>query len=258
MFKSSDFKEKVGGNGVPKIIQPGTHYCRIVDIYLDAPAYDKEAYFVNIKLEGVDRGDEFEGLDIDKNNPSLGKYRGQVGTIKSAQYPFSTYTYEGKVVQRDNQIYNWINHLAKQMGILKKMNEKGVEGETIEEYVTEVRKYLIDPELWGHFTIAGKEYFNEGYSNPNYRLFLPKVEARKNLFPFSALEDDDRKPLNLIQFNDEAHIILSKERPDAEMTVEEVKSFEPSKGIEAKSDSIADDFPTPGDSPMSDIELPFN
>lgn len=258
MFKSSDFKEKVGSNGISKIIQPGTHYCRIVDIYLDAPSYDKEAYFVAIKLEGVDRGDDFAGLDLDKNNPSLGKYRGQVGTIKSGQYPFSTYTYEGKQIQRDQQIYNWMNHLAKQMGILQAMNEKGVEGETIEEYVTEVRKYLIDPELWGYFTIAGKEYFNEGYSNPNYRLFLPKVEPRKSLYPFSALEDDDRKALNLIEYNNEVHIILSKERPTTEeQPAEEVKSFEPTTGIEPKTDSIADDFPNPSDTPMSDIELPF-
>lgn len=258
MFKSSDFKEKASGNGVPKVLQPGTHYCRIVDISLDSPSYNKEAYFVNVKIEGVDRGDDFEGLDIDKNNPSLGKYRGQIATVKSGDWPFSTYTYEGRVIQRDQQIYNWINNLAKQMGILQKMNEKGVEGDTIEEYVTEVRKYLIDPELWGHFTVAGKEYFNEGYSNPNYRMFFPKADTRKSQYPFSALEDDDRKPLNLIHFNTDVHIIPAKDKPEAEITTEEVKSFEPSSGIEVKSDSIADDFPKPGDTPMSDIELPFN
>lgn len=254
MFKSSDFKEKVGTGGVPKVIQPGTHYCRIVDIFLDAPSYDKEAYFVAVKVEGVDRGEDFEGLDIDKNNPSLGKYRGQVGIVKSGLYPFSTYTYEGRVIQRDNQIYNWVNNLAKQMGILQKMNEKGVEGETIEEYVTEVRKYLIDPELWGYFTIGGKEYYNEGYNTPNYRLFFPKAEPRKNMYPFSALEDDDRKALNLIQFNDETHIVVSKDKPaNEEVAKEEVTSFEPNTGI----DSIANDFPEPGNTPMSDIELPF-
>lgn len=258
MFKSSDFKEKVSGSNVPKVLQPGTHYCRVVDMYLDAPSYDKESYFVVLKLEGVDRGDEFDGLDVDKNNPSLGKYRGQIGNIKSGQYPFSTYTYEGRVIQRDNQIYNWVNNVAKQMGVLKTMNEKGVEGETIEEYVTEVRKYLIDPELWGHFTVAGKEYFTEGYSNPNYRLFFPKVETRKNQYPFSALEDDDRKPLNLIHFNADVHIVAAKDRPEAEMTTEEIKSFEPSTGIQPKAESIADDFPSPGDTPMSDIELPFS
>jgi hypothetical protein len=255
MFKSSDFKEKVSG-GVPKILQPGTHYCRITDVYLDAPAYDKESYFVVLKLEGVDRGDEFEGLDVDKNNPSLGKYRGQIGNVKSARYPFSTYTYEGRVIQRDNQIYNWMNNVAKQMGILQKMNEKGVEGDTIEEYVMEVRKYLIDPELWGYFTVGGAEYFNEGYSTPNYRLFFPKVEARKNLYPFSALEDDDRKSLNLIAYDHEAHIVPSKDKPETEEK-KEVQSFEPTVAQPSQDESIMNDFPNPGDTPISDIELPF-
>ena len=52
MFKSSDFKEKTGGNGMSKIIGPGTHYCRIIDMVLETPGYNKEAYFFNIRLEG--------------------------------------------------------------------------------------------------------------------------------------------------------------------------------------------------------------
>lgn len=251
MFKSSNFKE-TASSGIPKILAPGTHYCRVVDLTLDAPPYNKEAYFVNVKLEGVDRGDEFDGIAIDKNNPALGKYRGQIGNIKSGEWPFSTYTYEGKVIQRDNQIYNWVNNLAKQMGVLGKMNEKGVEADTIEDYVMEVRKFLIDPELWGHFTIGGSEYFNEGYTNPNYRLFFPKAQPRKNLFPFSALENDDRKPHNFIEFNPEVHIIKAKEKDVT--PAETVDSFEP-KATSTES-TLADDFPTPGQS-SSDLDLPF-
>ena len=66
MFKSNDFKEK-SGNGTPKIINPGTHYCRVIDVTLDAPAYNKEAYHIVLKVEGVDRGDEFP------YSPTLGK-----------------------------------------------------------------------------------------------------------------------------------------------------------------------------------------
>lgn len=257
MFKSSDFKEKSGsGNGVSKIINPGTHYCRIIDVTLDAPAYNKDAYHIVLKVEGIDRGDDFEGLAVDKNNPSLGNYRGQIGNVKSGDWPFSTYTYEGKVIQRDTQMYNWINNVAKQMGVLAKMNEKGVEADTIEEYIQEVRKYLIDPELWGYFTIAGKEYFNEGYSNPNYRLFFPKAQPRKNLYPFSALEDDDRKPLNLINFSEADHIVRAKVEESAESKEDAapIDSFEPK--ATSMSDSLADDFPTPGEK-NDDLELPF-
>ena len=140
------------------------------------------------------------------------------------------------------------------MGILHKMNEKGVEGDTIEEYVSEVRKYLIDPELWGHFTIAGSEYFNEGYTTPNYRLSFPKAQPRKNLFPFSALEDDDRKPHNFIEFDETVHITKAKEKVEDK---EPLTSFEPTKSAASSSNTIADDFPTPGSATMSDIDLPF-
>jgi hypothetical protein len=139
------------------------------------------------------------------------------------------------------------------MGVLAKMNEKGVEGDTIEDYVMEVRKYLIDPELWGYFTIAGSEYFNEGYTNPNYRLFFPKAQPRKSLYPFSALENDDRKPLNFIEFDEAVHIIAAKERPEEK---EPIQSFEPSQS--ATPSSLADDFPTPAESAArNDLDLPF-
>ena len=117
-------------------------------------------------------------------------------------------------------------------------------------------KYLIDPELWGYFTIAGKEYFNEGYSNPNYRLFFPKAQPRKNLYPFSALENDDRKPLNFIDFNEAEHIVRAKVE-ETEETKEDstpVDSFEPKAA--PMTDSLADDFPTPGEN-NDDLALPF-
>ncbi len=204
MFKASNFNPNAGSS-VSKIMNPGTHYGRIVQIKLETPPYKTDAYNVAITIEGIDRGDEFEGLAVDKTNPSLGHYRGQVATVSAGRYPFSDYTYNGKQIMRDDQIFRWVNNLAKQMGVLNKMNEAGVEASTIEEYVQAASKYLINPELWGHFTIGGQEYFKEGYDTPNYRLFFPKNEGVK--FAFSALEDADRKPLNFINYNADVHII---------------------------------------------------
>ena len=253
MFKSADFKPTTGA-GIPKIINPGTHYCRIIDITLDEPPYKKGAYFVNVKLEGEDRGDEFQGIDIDKQNPSLGKFRGQVANVKSGQYPFSTYEYDGKIIERDSQIFRWVNNLARQMNILEKMNAKGVQADTIEDYVMEVRKYLIDPELWGHFTIAGKEYFNEGYSNPNYRLFFPK--AVKLIYPFSAIEDENGEPTTLLKFDIDTHIIKDADAGVAKAEADvPVESFEPTTAATTTAvPSIEDDFAVDN---RSELDLPF-
>jgi len=255
MFKSSDYKEKKSSS-VPKILPPGTHYCRIVDVSIDTPAFNKEARFIVFKLEGKDMGDNFKGIDIDKNNPSLGCYRGQVGSVKSSPYAFTDYTANGKTLKRDQAMFNWINRFAKQMGIFEKMNEKGVEGETIEDYIYGVRKYLIDPELWAHFTIGGSEYFNEGYSVPNYRLFFPKIDYAANLYPFSASEDENKNPTNFIYFDEKLHIKSadSKDADAAKDSAKTVDSFEPVKDTSLSDDFSGVDITRPGD---NDLDLPF-
>lgn len=207
MFKASNFNPNAGSS-VSKIFNPGTHYCRIAEIRLDAPPYKPESYFVVLTLVGLDRGDDFVGMAIDKTRPELGNYKGQVATVKSGRYSFSDYTYDGRQITRDEQIFRWVNNLAKQMGVLEKMNADNVEAETIEDYVAIVRRYLLNPELYGYFTIAGQEYFTEGYDRPNYRLFFPKQEG-KNL-PFSAVMDEQDQPLNLIQYDAAKHIIAAK------------------------------------------------
>lgn len=199
MFKATEFKENAGSY-VSKIIQPGTQTCRITSISLDSPPYDKSSYFVNVTLEGREVGGEFVGVAIDKNNPSLGNYLGQVGTVKSGRYPFKDYEWKGKTISRDEQIFRWINNLAKGIGVLDKMNADNLEANTIEEYVAKATRYLINPENWCEFTIAGQEYFNEGYDNANYRLFFPKSEG-KNL-PYSV-----DGTTNFVSFDAAKHII---------------------------------------------------
>jgi hypothetical protein len=245
MFKSSSFNPNAGSS-VPKILTPGTHYCRIMEIKLDTPPYDAEAYSINLLLEGTDRGDEFQGVAIDKNRPELGTYRGQIANVRSGRYPFSTYEFQGKTIQRDDQIFRWVNNLAKQMGVLDRMNADGLQADTIEEYVSAVAKYLTDPELWGYFTIGGQEYFQEGYDKPNYRMFFPKQEGKN--FPFSALENDDRQPLNLLPFDRDKHIIADKSRSDA-APAESVSGF----GGQADPLGGLGSAPTAG---LGDLQLP--
>lgn len=214
MFKSSNHKESNGG-GSPKILTPGTHRCRIVDLKLDVPPYNKESYFIVLTLEGMDMGNGFEGIAVDKNNPTLGTYRGQIASVRSGRYPLSTYEYNGKTIQRDEQMFRWINNLAKQMGVLSAMNAAGVEGDTIEEYIANTRKFLVNPELWGNFTIMGQEYFTEGYDKPNYRMFFPKAEGK--MFPFVV--DSEKVEQNLIKFDAAKHIIpAKKEEPSESVT----------------------------------------
>jgi hypothetical protein len=215
MFKSTSFNPNGGSSSVPKILSPGTHFCHILDMKLETPPYNTEAYSLNLLVEGEDQGDDFAGLPIDKMNPSLGNYRGQIANIRAGRYPFSTFVYQGREVKRDEQIFRWVNNLAKALGVLDQMNADNVEAETIEEYVGVVKKYVTNPEVWGYFTIGGQEYFTEGYDKPNYRMFLPKSEGK--LMPIASANLDERtgEPVNLLKFDRAKHIIQKAEGPAA-------------------------------------------
>jgi hypothetical protein len=205
MFKSSEFTPATGESFTSKIMNPGTHKATILDVALDVPPYDTAAYSIVLTLVGEDLGEGFEGIDVDKHNPAMGKHAGQIANVRSGRYPFSTFTYQGKEIGRDEQMFRWVNNLAKQMGVLDQMNGDNVEAENIEDYVAVVKGYLVNPELWGHFVIGGAEYFTEGYDRPNYRLFFPKND--KKLFPYSALNDHEGNPMGLLDYDETKHII---------------------------------------------------
>ena len=202
MFKATD----AGTGGSSKILNPGTHLCRIVDIKLETPPYDSNNRQILLVLEGVDQGDSFQGLPIDKDNPQLGTFRGMVATVKHDLYDIKDFEWQGETIAKEQQIYNWINRLARNLGALAEMNANNVSGETIEEYVDEAKKYLANPDVWAYFTICGKEYYKEGYSRPNYRLFL----ACK-----SMLDKEDRA-----QYKNKEPFILAESNSDEEYDTE--------------------------------------
>jgi hypothetical protein len=206
MISSKDYNPQVGG-GVNKVLQPGTHYCRIIDMKLVAPSYKPEAYDIVFTLESEPIGGDFIGIAIDKNNPALGNYVGTVGTVKSGQYPFSDFIYKDEMIRRDDQMFRWIMTFAKQLGVLEAIMNDGLEASTIEDYFADLKKYFIRPDFYIHFTIAGQEYFKEGYNKPNYYLFFPKMS--KGFYPYSAIYENDEAQ-NLLIFDPTIHIVAKK------------------------------------------------
>jgi hypothetical protein len=229
MFKSSDFNENQAGSGVQKIINPGEHYCKVVDMRLEAPPFDKDAYNIILTIETKE--DDFEGLPKDRNNPSLGNYEGKIGTVKVKQYPFSTYNYGGKEITRDSQIFNWINMFAKNLGVFDKFK---IEAESIEDYFNDARTIILRSQVYAYYTVAGKEYYKDGYDKPNYNLFLPKPVDR--VYPYNVSYD------NLLKFDENIHIIKTENSNN-----EPVTSFEP------EVENVAALFV---DTPIGDLDLP--
>lgn len=230
-FSANEYTHNTGSSS--KILAPGEHYCRILEVGLSTPPWKAEAYFITLKLEGPDMGADFEGIALDKNNPAMGTHKGQIATVNSFKFPFSDYNYNGKDIMRDNQIFNWINALATQLGVFEDIQRAKINAATIEDYVAKVSPFLTNPELWATFTVAGREYYKDGYDRPNYNLYFPKKEGKN--FPYTVKNDEAGNPVaGLIRYDETKHI----DKAEKPATSTEVDSF----GTQPSDDTPSLDF----------------
>lgn len=214
-FSSKEAAEKMsGGSSISKVIQPGNIIARVLDIKLEVPPYDSSAYNIVLTLE-TEPIPDFEGLAIDKENPELGNYKGQVGRVQTQQYSYSDYTSkEGKVTRKEDMIFKWLWNFAKEIGASEKLIADDIQADSIEDYLDAAKKYLISPERYIHFCIAGSEYENKaGYTQ--YRLFIAKPEKNKLGY---ELYKAGETPTKLLKFDEAVHIKRKK--------VEKLDSFE--------------------------------
>jgi hypothetical protein len=104
--------------GVPKTLQPGNVVAKIINISLEEFTILKGAYNVVLNLEGTDMGADFEGFFINKDQPNLGRHKGQVGRVKAGEYAFADGTTKsGIIVKRDDEILKFINNICKELGL---------------------------------------------------------------------------------------------------------------------------------------------
>lgn len=243
-FSLNDFNP-AEGNYVSKILLPGTHKCRIIDLKLERPPYDKDQYNLIFVLEGEEIGDGFEGIQIDKNNPARGNYKGQIASVRSGQFGFKDWVYKGKNILRDESIQTYLGSFLTQMGILEKFQSLKVECHTIEDLVAAVKSFVCKPDFWMYFTIGGQKYFKDGSDFPNYSLYLPKrVEGK---YAYAMTQDNS----NFFTFNEAVHIYEKKVSEDASETVSEFSPAPVSEDIfnPANSSPVFEDN-------VSDLQLP--
>lgn len=207
MFSSKEADKKVGSNGISKVITPGNVVAKVLDLKLEIPPYDSNAYSLILQLETAPIGDGFEGMTIDKDIPDLGTYKGQVARVQSQQYSYSDYTNkDGKTTTKEDMIFKWIWNFAKEIGVTEALISNDVRGDSIEEYVENAKGYLISNERYIHFCIGGAEYENKaGYTQ--HRLFLVKPEKGKIGY---QLDVSGEKPTKLIVFDETLHIKKKK------------------------------------------------
>ena len=243
-FSLNDFNP-AEGNYVSKILLPGTHKCRIIDLKLERPPYDKDQYNLVFVLEGEELGDGFEGVQLDRNNPTRGNFKGQIASVRSGQFGFKDWVYKGKNILRDESIQNYLGSFLKQMEILEKFQSLKIECSTIEELVAAIKSFVCKPDFWMYFTIGGQKYYKDGSDFPNYSLYLPKrVEGK---YAYALTQENP----NFFMYNEAIHIY---EKKVTEETAETVSEFSPAP--------VADDIFNPANSSpvfednVNDLQLP--
>jgi hypothetical protein len=207
MSKISTKDIPVGGGSVPKVIQPGNRVLKINSVGLEKFPFKDGAYHFIFNVEGPDLGEDFEGFLVDKNDPSKGKHKGQVGKIKASEWAFSDGETKGGVkISRDREILKFMQNLCKQLDAVKWFETQDNKHDTIEGLVEKFNEDKLYIDKWLKMCVGGKEYLNgQGYTN--HDLFLPKFNSKKVPFELENVPEADSK---LILFSEAEHIKKKK------------------------------------------------
>lgn len=215
---------------VPKNLGPGTQSARIISMKLEAPKFDPNGYFVILDLEGPDKGPEFEGFLVDKDNPDGPRYKGQTGRVKSSRYVYTDGTTKtGRAVVRDEQIARFVSNICFAIGEVGINWLSSVDGkfDTVEELVQSFNDMIQQNHItsqYYNFTICSKEYIKDGYTKDD--LYFPNYEKG-----MVFMENPNANPSKLIQFDPTLHVIKAQ--------TPAVSAFEPESGV---TQAVADDF----------------
>lgn len=198
-------------SGINKIIQPGNIVCKINAITLDSVPYKDGAYHVSLHLETEPIKEEgFEGLLVDKDNPSGPKYLGQVARIKTSEWAYSDGTTKtGVNISRDTEIVRVIENICKQAGCTKWLEDHDNMFNTIEELVEAFNNDGLFKNIYMQFCIGAREYINKaGYTSYDMHLVRPE---RGQL----SFQNVKAESLKVPTFNAEKHIKKTKSEPVA-------------------------------------------
>lgn len=200
MSEKLSTKDIKTGGGTPKLLQPGNNLCKMYKVELKPFTLKPGGYELILNMEGPDLGADFEGFFIDKNNPALGKHKGQIGSVKSTEWAYAdAVTPGGVVIKRDIEIMKFIKNLCQAIDAEAWWNTTDGRFETIEDMVNAFNTEAPWKDKWMNVCLAGKEYTKEGYTN--HALHLPKFS--KSGAPF---EKAGATPSKVVKFNPSEHI----------------------------------------------------
>jgi len=171
----------VEGGGLSKTIKPGNITAKINDIQLEDFKFIEGAVHVVLNLE-TEPIEGFEGFFIDKDNPDLGHYQGQIGKVQASQYAFADGTTKSGIkIERDKNVLIFLKKVCAALGKDEWFLSQNNKHNTIHEFIDAFNRDKVSKDIFLDFCVAGKEYENKnGYTA--YNLFLPKNNTGTYVF----------------------------------------------------------------------------
>ena len=206
-----------GGNesSISKTLNPGNHEVTITSFKLEKVPYKEGGYNGILNVVGPDMGEDFEGFFIDKDRPTLGRYLGQIGRVRTSEFPYADgVTRSGISISRDNEILRFVRNVCMETGSMAWFEQQDEKHDTIESFVAQ---FNDDKPFEGkkiYVCLGAREYVNKaGYTA--HDLFLPR--APKGKASFKALENSDK----VMEFAEETHIKKPKSETVTDFAVQD-------------------------------------
>ena len=93
------------GSSLSKVLEPGNKTIKINSVALEK-GYKDDTYNIVMQCEGIAL-ENFEGFYKDVKDQSLGRYEGQVGRVKSSEWPYNDFILpNGNKIVRDHNLNN--------------------------------------------------------------------------------------------------------------------------------------------------------
>ena len=207
---------QAGSGKARPVLGPGNHEIKINTITYDLTPYDSEAHNIMLHIESRPLTGEFEGFLRDQNNPTLGRYEGQVGRVRMSPFPFKDATLpSGREISKDQEILKSMIFLSEVLNMRDSLDS--IEAETIADFMTQCASLFTNQEKgseWMNSCLASREWENkEGYVNND--LYIPRIS--KEGVGLETLESDNSR---LLKFDASVHIRAIAKK-------QETTSFEP-------------------------------
>jgi hypothetical protein len=170
--KLSNWDEiKTESSFIPKSLHPGNVIANLRQISLE-PSFKEGTYDLILLLEGQPETDpSFEGWFIDKDNESLGRFKGRSSRVKYSAFAFEDKVSEGREYFVTTSTQKALRTLGKALG--KEDQVISLQAGTIADLIREFNRVILkDQNNWLYWLLCGTQTVNQN-GHEVYYLHLP-------------------------------------------------------------------------------------